>query len=177
MFLAVSSNDTQLENFIETTIKQVTSYKVLDSKNHRLLRLNFFSAEKLITISDNINKNYTLQKPFHYSDLMKIIYEIQHNYYEIIGDLTYYVSSGNIKYNNKSIWLSETQNTIMSSLVCYKEGIYKKDLYLDIWPRDKEIFENKLDTHLTNLRNLIFDFSEYYLNFKTSKGKIKLDVN
>ena len=33
----------------------------------------------------------------------------------------------------------------------------------------KVISENKLDTHLTNLRNLISDFTNYKLNFKRLK--------
>ena len=79
--------------------------------------------------------------------------------------------------NDEKSLLSETQNQILSSLVCYRGGIEKKRLYESIWPRDKDISENKLDTHLTNLRNHITNFSNHKLNFKTLKGSIKLEIN
>jgi DNA-binding winged helix-turn-helix (wHTH) protein len=79
--------------------------------------------------------------------------------------------------NDQKFLLSETQNHILSTLVCFKQGIEKKILYESIWPRDKNISDNKLDTHLTNLRNHFYEFTEQKLNFKTLKGSIKLDIN
>ena len=42
-------------------------------------------------------------------------------------------------------------NLLLSS----EEGMRKIDLIQIIWPNDKEIFYNKLDTHLTNLKNYL----------------------
>ena len=46
-----------------------------------------------------------------------------------------------------------------------------------IWPNDKNFQINKLDTHLTNLKNLINEKLEYQINFKTIDGKNYLISN
>ena len=46
-----------------------------------------------------------------------------------------------------------------------------------IWPSDKNFQINKLDTHLTNLKNLIKEKLGYQINFKTIGGKIYLISN
>ena len=54
------------------------------------------------------------------------------------------------------------------------EGISKLNLYKNIWPADKEIFMNKLDTHLTNLKNYLASDLNFSLNFTTVKGQLNL---
>ena len=115
--------------------------------------------------------------PFHFSKIIHTINIFQQNYSVKIGWIYYFPFQGSMKFNEEKLLLSETQNKILASLVCYKDGIEKKILYQSIWPRDKVISENKLDTHLTNLRNLISDFTNYKLNFKTLRGLIKLDIS
>ena len=52
------------------------------------------------------------------------------------------------------------------------EGIKKTDLYKIIWPNDVDIQINKLDTHLTNLKNLLQEHFDYTIKFKSNQGKI-----
>ena len=52
------------------------------------------------------------------------------------------------------------------------EGINKTDLYKIIWPKDVNIQINKLDTHLTNLKNLLQEHFDYTIKFKSNQGKI-----
>ena len=54
------------------------------------------------------------------------------------------------------------------------EGMSKLNLYKNIWPKDKEIFMNKLDTHLTNLKNYLASDLNFSLNFMTVKGQLNL---
>ena len=54
-------------------------------------------------------------------------------------------------------------------------GINKKDLYQLLWERDKDISINKLDTHLTNLKNLIFTNFNFLINFKSAKNFLYLN--
>ena len=74
--------------------------------------------------------------------------------------------------------LSEIQNLIFMHLsLNLEEGIDKAKLSEIIWPRDKDLSINKLDTHLTNLKNqfakeLNFDFS-----FISKASKLKLIIN
>ena len=57
------------------------------------------------------------------------------------------------------------------------DGIKKIDLIKIIWPNDKDIFFNKLDTHLTNLKNYLKSESDFDLKFTSKSGLIKLIFN
>ena len=90
----------------------------------------------------------------------------------------YYPFKQLIKKNEKNIFLSEIQNTIMSNLLLNSSDCIKKiDLIKIIWPNDKDIFFNKLDTHLTNLKNYLNSESDFDLKFTSKSGLIKLIFN
>lgn len=78
--------------------------------------------------------------------------------------------------DSRSLKLNFISNSILKHLLLHKSemGIFKKDLYPLIWPKDKSISMNKLDTHLTNTKNLIKDKFDYNLGFRTTGGKISL---
>ena len=46
-----------------------------------------------------------------------------------------------------------------------------------IWPLDKEVSINKIDTHLTNLKNYLLEELGYKLNFKSSSQKLVLNFD
>ena len=177
MFIGIKSNDLNLSEFLENNISNVTSSIIVREKNSRLLVLNFYSSDIELKISSPNQETIHILKPFHFSQIISKINIFQHNYSVAIGRIYYFPFHGSINFNESKLLLSDTQNKILASLVCYKDGIEKKTLYEFIWPRDKDISDNKLDTHLTNLRNHIFSFSNYKLNFKTFRGLIKLDIN
>ena len=56
-------------------------------------------------------------------------------------------------------------------------SIQKLDLYKILWPNDKNIQLNKLDTHLTNLKNLFEKEFNYNLNYFSKQSIIKLLIN
>jgi len=177
MFLSINSNDPYLLNFLEENISKTTPSIMLNEKGHRLLTLNFLSSENEIKISCPNQDPINMSKPFHFSEIMNKINIFQQKYFVRIGPMEYFPFDGSLKFNEKNTLLSETQNQILFNLVCFEGGIEKKKLYEFIWVRDKNISDNKLDTHLTNLRNHISDFSNYKLNFKTVRGAIKLDIS
>ena len=177
MYVAVKSNDLSLLNFIKQNIAKMSPSIVIDEKNNRLLVLSINQHKNEIRISSRDNKEVRLSMPFHFSEIFNKINNLQQNYNIKIGIINYYPARGEIYFDKNPSLLSQTQNQILSCLVCFKEGMDKKKLYQIIWQRDKNISENKLDTHLTNLRNHIFDFSNYKLKFKTLRGVIKLDIN
>ncbi len=177
MFLDIQSNDPDLLKFLEENISKTTPSIILGKKGHRLLTLNFLSSENEVKISCLNQDLINMSKPFHFSEIINKINHFQQNYFVEIGPMEYFPFDGSLKLNEKNTLLTQTQNQILCSLVCFEEGIDKKKLYESIWVSDKNISENKLDTHLTNLRNHIFDFGNYKLNFKTLRGAIKLDIN
>ena len=74
-------------------------------------------------------------------------------------------------FNNHKLKLRNTHNQILKIIIQSKNySIIKEDLYQSIWPLDKEIQINKLDTHLTNLKNLLKNSFNYDLKFKTNSG-------
>lgn len=177
MFIKIKSNEPIILQFLEKNISNLTSSIILKEKERRLLVLDFQSSNDEIKILSSTQETITIAKPFHFSHIIDKISIFQQNYVVKIGPIIYFPFLGSFNFNGNKSLLSETQNQILCSLVCFKEGIEKKILYATIWPRDKNISENKLDTHLTNLRNHIFDICNYKLNFKTQKGFISLDIN
>ena len=74
--------------------------------------------------------------------------------------------------------LKNIHNLILNYLTLYKEnGIEKHKLYSIIWPNDKDISINKLDSHLTNLKNEIFDCIGFNIQFNSNKKIIKLAID
>ena len=74
--------------------------------------------------------------------------------------------------------LRNTHNHIIKEIVQSQNySIIKEDLYKNIWPLDKEVQINKLDTHLTNLKNLFKDNLNYDLNFKSNSGNLTFLFN
>ena len=53
-----------------------------------------------------------------------------------------------------------------------KYFIYKK-----IWPNDKDLFINKLDGHLSNLKNEIQTNLDFNFDYASKKKLIKLIIN
>ena len=47
----------------------------------------------------------------------------------------------------------------------------------EIWPLDKEVQINKLETHLTNLKTKIKTKLNINLNISSNEGKINLRIN
>lgn len=73
--------------------------------------------------------------------------------------------------------LSDIQNTIFSNLIVSKSGINKDKLYGMIWKKDKDISINKLDTHLTNLKNQLKKDLGINANFQSQEKLLKLLIN
>ena len=78
--------------------------------------------------------------------------------------------------NNKSM-LSDIQNLIISNLVINQEGIDKDYLYNLIWKRDKLIYINKLDTHLTNLKKKLKQEINLKINFQSHNKILRLLID
>ena len=177
MFISINCNDPNILKFLEENISNLSPSVLIEEINLLTLKLDFLNYENDIKISSPNQETIIISKPFHFSQMISKINIFQQNYSVKIGPLKYFPFIETIIFNDEKSLLSETQNQILNSLVCYTGGIEKKKLYESIWPRDKDISENKLDTHLTNLRSHVLEFSNQRLNFKTLNGSIKLDIN
>lgn len=79
--------------------------------------------------------------------------------------------------DSKKSLLSDIQNIIFSNLVISKSGINKDNLYSLIWKKDKDISMNKLDTHLTNLKNQLKNDLGITANFQSQDKTLRLLIN
>ena len=159
---------------------------LLDQKNFFLSLhhndKNFFNIK--IIIKDNIldflidDERISFRLPKSFNIIFEDFFDLISNRTINVQDYEYYPFKSLIKKNNSNILLSEIQNIIICNLLLNSDtGIRKIDLIKTIWPNDKDIFLNKLDTHLTNLKNYLNSESGINLRFSSKSGLIKLIIN
>ena len=111
--------------------------------------------------------------PIDFNKLWSGLYNLLLNHRIILNSLEYFPLKEEIVYNKSNLKLRNTHNQIIREIVLSQNySIIKEDLYKSIWPLDKEVQINKLDTHLTNLKNLFKDNLNYDLNFKSNSGNL-----
>ena len=66
---------------------------------------------------------------------------------------------------------------IISNLIISDGGLDKDHLYNLIWKRDKSIYINKLDTHLTNLKKKLYQELDLKINFQSHNKKLQLLID
>lgn len=125
-----------------------------------------------------IYNNASLTKidlPCSFENIFKQIKNILNEIFFINEEFKFFPYAKKFEYEGSHLIINEIHNIILSNLLIYKkEGLKKNDLYFSIWPNDKNLHLNKLDTHLTNLKNLLKEKANYTLGFNSSKGVIKL---
>lgn len=168
--------------FIQTHITALAAQKriplVNDKKNKyfRNLLINF-TKNKLNIIFQN--KKFVIDLPVSINYLLHKIVEIL-NDLEISNELfKYFPFKQNIIFNNKLIILRNNHNIIFRNLLLAGpiEGINKLELYKNIWPNDKDIQINKLDTHLTNLKNYLLSEGGFNLTIKSENNQTRMLIN
>jgi len=83
-----------------------------------------------------------------------------------------------IYFENQTSYLGSIHNSIISSLLLNIDtGVNKLSLYGKIWPNDKNIQINKLDTHITNLKNKLNNDLGFDLNLVSISGNLKLIID
>ena len=94
-----------------------------------------------------------------------------------LGDYKYFPYKRVISYQNKKSLLSDIQNLIISNLIVSQQGVDKDNLYNLIWKRDKSIYINKLDTHLTNLKKKLNQELNLKINFQSHNKTLRLLID
>lgn len=166
-------------DFLNTALTDLFNQKNLIEKNLLQLPNNIIqiedSSDKLIFNFKSFKKQFI--KPVAFSsifhDLRKEITKLSYN----IHSLCYFpflreIINGEIRMN-----LSDIQNNILLQLVINEKGVNKEELYKFVWPNDKDISINKLDTHLTNLKSNISDKLKYEFNIRSLEKSLKLIID
>ena len=164
-------------------VKQtLTNY--LENKNFSLASDNesyfttikVFETEKNINlIIDDLKKEISIPVDLNFlsSEILKSIVDVNLS----ISDYKYFPFQCLVKNSKKKSLLSDIQNIILNTILLCKEGVEKDHLYKKIWKRDKSIQINKLDTHLTNLKNKLKDDLDLNVNFHSHEKKLRLLVD
>ena len=115
--------------------------------------------------------------PFSYNDLKeKIFYKIS-NYKISYNEVDYYPIQQKIENQISSCKLTYTHSLILGNLFLFDHGISKNDLYKKIWPNDKEVSINKIDTHLTNIKNILKKKINFAFKVSSKNGLLKLIID
>lgn len=126
-------------------------------------------------IIDGIKKELSIPLDLNIlaSAILKSIADINFS----INGFNYYPYQRLVENSQKKSLLSEIQNIILNNTLLSKDGIDKNLLYKKIWKRDKTIQINKLDTHLTNLKNKLSDELNLNIHFQSHDKKLRLFVD
>ncbi len=168
-------NNQLLYNTIFNYLSQKNILLSSPSRNHQIV-INIQDDEKVINIDINGYKAEILLPidiNFLNSHILKKIIDINFP----LGDYKYFPYKRIISYQNRKSLLSDIQNLIISNLIITKEGIDKDYLYNLIWKRDKSIYINKLDTHLTNLKKKLNQELNLKINFQSLNKKLRLLID
>ena len=132
------------------------------SKTNLYLIIN--GEETVLKTPININ--------YFFSTVLNIVVDVR----VPIGNCFYFPYKRALTNNNRKSLLSDIQNVIISNLIS-NNGINKHTLYSLIWKKDKDISINKLDTHLTNLKNQLKKELGIEINFQSNDKILKLMIN
>ncbi len=172
----INCNDDFLKDNIVNLLDQKKFFLNNSHNIQYFFQSNIIIKEKNLEISTSANK-LNLNLPLSFNEFFEKFFDMISNEKVYLQNYEYYPFKQLIKKNEKNIFLSEIQNTIMSNLLLNSNGIKKIDLIKIIWPNDKDVFFNKLDTHLTNLKNYLKSESDFDLKFTSKSGLIKLVFN
>ena len=146
---------------------------LLNSNKNEKNSLKIYFDQKHIRLSlNNLDKKIFL--PVSFTSLKKIIFDLINTIEFDFQGLKYFPYLGIIQTFSSKIKLSDNNNIILSNLFENNEGISKETLYSYLWPTNKDYSINKLDTHLTNLKNFLKQNCSLDFQFKSQKGLLKL---
>ena len=146
------------------------------SNNIHQIVIEIQDREKSIILNINgykIDMSLPIDINFLNSHILKKIIDINFP----IGSYKYFPYQRVISNQNKKALLSEIQNLIISNLIVNKEGIDKDNLYNLIWKRDKSIYIDKLDTHLTNLKKKLNQELNLKIYFQSHNKILRLLID
>ena len=133
------------------------------------------TEKNIYLIIDDFKKEISIPVDLNFisSEILKSIADVS----LLINNYKYFPFQRLVKNSKKKSLLSDIQNIILNTILLCKEGVDKDHLYKKIWKRDKSIQINKLDTHLTNLKNKLKDDLDLYVNFHSHEKKLRLLVD
>jgi len=127
----------------------------------------------------NEKEIFLLPLPIEVEEFNKKIIQQFQNFVFSYNSIQYYPLKQVVIFKKKEVILRNTHNLIFRQLLLNinQDGINKRDLYYQIWPNDKNLQLNKLDTHLTNLKNYLLSELELEIIILTKNNKTNLIID
>ena len=171
MYLIKSNNIFYLHKIYDfLSQKKIPILLDKNKKTYGILKLEF--SDKSLKAQFN-EDNFIFDLPLNIENFFHEIHNLLSESFVQVGDLTYYPIKELISKKNVTVNLRNTHNLIFNqALINNHSGVLKTDLYNLIWPSDIDIHINKLDTHLTNLKNFLKKELNYDLKFISNHGMI-----
>jgi len=170
----LSSYDKFVQISLINLISQINPNLVSSTKNLSFVHIEVQQVNEQLHFTYNQQKE-VIKTPIKINNMFDCIYNLIFEKTVSINNFDFYPFKQIISYKNNEVKLNFISNEILRNLYLYKEhGIDKNTLYCSIWPQDKEILINKLDTHLTNTKNLIQDNFDIDLKYASKKGIVRL---
>ena len=171
MFL-LNSNDPLIVHTISSILQQMEIVHTLDQKKKYFFKIEIIKNSKNIELR-GISKILKLDIPTSINSLIKKIYNLFSDFTLDINGAKFYPLKHSLVYRDEETYLGNIHFIIFSQLLLYRDnGVDKTELYKEIWPQDKDYQFNKLDTHLTNLKNHLKEKINFDLLFSTRSGLI-----
>ena len=176
MFL-LDSNDPLMVHTVSSILQQKEIVHTLDQKKKYFFKIEMTKNLKHIELK-GFSKILKLNTPTSINSLIKNIYNLFSDFTLEINGAKFYPLKQSLEYRDKETYLGNIHFIIFSQLLLYRDhGVDKIELYKEIWPQDKEYQLNKLDTHLTNLKNHLKEKINFNLLFSTRSGLIYIRVD
>lgn len=171
----IESEDLFLNRSINSLLQQKDLLINENKKNNEIIINLKHYEKKLVTIFNN--KTLTFSLPMNINFFLGKIMEELFSYKILFNHIEYFPYQRTIFFNQKKTYLTDIQNKIVNFLFKNENGIDKYELYSLIWNKDVEVSMNKLDTHLTNLKNQINSELNLNFTFQSNNKILKLIIN
>ena len=176
MFL-LNSNDPLMVHTVSAILEQKQIVHTLDEKKKYFFKIEIIKNSKDIELR-GFSKILKLDIPTSINSLIKKIYNLFSDFTLEINGAKFYPLKQSLAHKDKETYLGNIHFIIFCQLLLYKDnGLDKTELYKEIWPQDKDYQFNKLDTHLTNLKNHLKEKINFDFLFYTRSGLIYIGVD
>ena len=176
MFLLTSKKKDFITDHVINLLSCKIDYLTENSEKSFLKKIFIENSNENIKICADEMK-ISLKKPVSLYSLHSNLFSLLSNIFFKFDQFIYYPLLQKIENKNINIKLTHTHSIILNNLLLNKSGTEKIELYKILWPNDKNIQLNKLDTHLTNLKNLFEKEFSYNLNYFSKQSIIKLLID
>jgi len=168
--------------FLEENITKLFLQKGIEVSNDRNSKfyesINLIQKEPILKIFIGGKFKFSITLPTNFESIFNKINDFLSLIFIKYEDIKYFPINQKIVLENKVIKLGIIHNIIISMCLLYlKDGVNKFSLYEKLWPEDKDVYMNKLDTHLTNLKNKIKQGLFKEIKFLTKNSNLYLVSN